>query len=112
MLGGAEVRSVARVATGQITSARITPGTRLPAYATSMGRVLLADLPRAPWPERIRSLRPQALTPHALTSPEALTAAFAHAADDGFVLAEQEFEAGVRSLAYPSGTGAGAPSRR
>ncbi|MCZ0998462.1 hypothetical protein O1M63_10355 [Streptomyces mirabilis] len=101
VLDGAEVRYVARVATGQITSARITPGTRLPAYATSMGRVLLADLPRAQWPERIRSLRPQALTPHTLTSPEALTAAFDQAAHDGFALVEQELEAGLRSLAVP-----------
>lgn len=46
-------------------------------------------------------LRPQALTPHTLTSPEALTAAFDQAAHDGFALVEQELEAGLRSLAVP-----------
>jgi IclR family transcriptional regulator, pca regulon regulatory protein len=101
VLDGAEVRYVARVATEQITSARITPGTRLPAYATSMGRVLLADLPEADRLERIQALRPQALTPHTLTSPDALTAALDRAAGEGYALIEQELEAGLRSLAVP-----------
>ncbi|WP_158854161.1 IclR family transcriptional regulator domain-containing protein [Saccharothrix deserti] len=101
VLAGAEVRYVARAATEQITSARITPGTRLPAYATSMGRVLLANLPEADQLERIQALRPQALTPHTLTSPERLAAALDQAAEEGYALVEQELEAGLRSLAVP-----------
>ncbi|WP_330308047.1 MULTISPECIES: IclR family transcriptional regulator C-terminal domain-containing protein [unclassified Streptomyces] len=101
VLDGAEVRYVARVAAEQITSARITPGTRLPAYATSMGRVLLADLPEADRQERIGALRPQALTPHTLTSAAALGAALDRVASEGFALVEQELEAGLRSLAVP-----------
>ncbi|CAL9336669.1 IclR family transcriptional regulator C-terminal domain-containing protein [Streptomyces sp. Tu 3180] len=101
VLDGAEVRYVARAATEQITSARITPGTRLPAYATSMGRVLLADLPEADRLERIRALRPRSLTPHTLTSPDALAAALDRAARAGHALVEQELEVGLRSLAVP-----------
>ncbi|MBL3669444.1 helix-turn-helix domain-containing protein [Streptomyces sp. M2CJ-2] len=101
VLDGAEVRYVARAATEQITSARITPGTRLPAYATSMGRVLLADLPEADRLEQIQTLRPQALTPHTLTSLDALAAALDRAAEKGYALVEQELEAGLRSLAVP-----------
>lgn len=101
VLDGAEVRYVARVATEQITSARITPGTRLPAYATSMGRVLLADLPGAERQERLRAMDPRALTSHTLTSHTALSAAIDEAERAGFALVEQELEAGLRSLAVP-----------
>ncbi|MCZ4606765.1 hypothetical protein O3S80_24005 [Streptomyces sp. Lzd4kr] len=101
VLDGAEVRYVARVATEQITSARITPGTRLPAYATSMGRVLLADLPGAERLERLRAMDPRDLTPHTLTSHTALAAAIDEAGRAGFALVEQELEAGLRSLAVP-----------
>ncbi|MFI6037887.1 IclR family transcriptional regulator C-terminal domain-containing protein [Streptomyces sp. NPDC051315] len=101
VLDGAEVRYVARAATEQITSARIALGTRLPAYATSMGRTLLADLPEAERMERIGALLPRALTPHTLTSPHALAAALDRTAREGYALVEQELEAGLRSLAVP-----------
>ncbi|MFF6813262.1 IclR family transcriptional regulator C-terminal domain-containing protein [Streptomyces sp. NPDC012403] len=101
VLDGTEVHYVARAAVQQITSARIMPGTRLPAYATSMGRVLLADLPEADRRERIDASHPRALTPHTLTSPDALGAALDRVAREGHALVEQELEAGLRSLAVP-----------
>ena len=65
--GGDEIQYTARVATSRIMSVNITLGTRLPAYATSLGRVMLADLPPA---ERLpaRSVS-SALTPHTVTDP-------------------------------------------
>ncbi|OSP40204.1 IclR family transcriptional regulator, partial [Streptomyces sp. 13-12-16] len=101
VLDGTEVHYVARAAAQQITSARIMPGTRLPAYATSMGRVLLADLPEADRRERIDASRPRALTPHTLTSPDALAAVLDRVAREEHALVEQELEAGLRSLAVP-----------
>lgn len=101
VLDGTEVHYVARAAAQQITSARIMPGTRLPAYATSMGRVLLADLPEADRRERIDASHPRALTPHTLTSPDALAAVLDRVAREGHALVEQELEAGLRSLAVP-----------
>ncbi|MFI8193274.1 IclR family transcriptional regulator C-terminal domain-containing protein [Streptomyces sp. NPDC085946] len=101
VLDGAEVRYVARAAVEQITSARIMPGTRLPAYATSMGRVLLADLSGTARRERLGALRPRALTPHTLTSPHALAAALDQVARAGYALVDQELETGLRSLAVP-----------
>ena len=47
VLDGADVVYVARVATSRLMTAAITIGTRLPAYATAMGRVLLAARPPA-----------------------------------------------------------------
>ncbi|WP_030868070.1 IclR family transcriptional regulator domain-containing protein [Streptomyces sp. NRRL S-37] len=101
VLDGTEVHYVARAAAQQITSARIMPGTRLPAYATSMGRVLLADLPEADRRDRIAASHPRALTPHTLTSPDALGAELDRVAHEQHALVEQELEAGLRSLAVP-----------
>ncbi|MFI1422341.1 IclR family transcriptional regulator C-terminal domain-containing protein [Streptomyces sp. NPDC020731] len=101
VLDGTEVHYVARATAQQITSARIMPGTRLPAYATSMGRALLADLPEADRRERVDASRPRALTPHTLTSLDALAATLDRVAREKHALVEQELEAGLRSLAVP-----------
>lgn len=101
VLDGTEVHYVARAAAQQITSARIVPGTRLPAYATSMGRVLLADLPETDRRERVNASRPRALTPHTLTSPDALGAVLERVEHEQHALVEQELEVGLRSLAVP-----------
>ena len=47
VLDGSDIVYIARVPTRRIMSVRITIGTRFPAYATSMGRVLLAGMPDA-----------------------------------------------------------------
>ncbi|MEU7854051.1 IclR family transcriptional regulator C-terminal domain-containing protein [Nonomuraea sp. NPDC049141] len=96
-LSGDDVVYVARVPTVAIMSVDITVGTRFPAYATSMGRVLLADLPE----ERLAGMPSRPLTPHTLTSPADLAAAVRQAAVDGYALVDQELEEGVRSIAVP-----------
>ena len=56
VLDGTDIAYIARVTTRRIMNVGITVGTRFPAYATSMGRVLLAALPpahsRNTWPRR------------------------------------------------------------
>src|SRR6478735_124346 len=47
VLDGADIVYVARVPTSRIMTVSINVGTRFPAYATSMGRVLLAGLSEA-----------------------------------------------------------------
>ncbi|MFD9037516.1 IclR family transcriptional regulator domain-containing protein [Streptomyces bottropensis] len=97
--GGDEVQYTARVATSRIMSVNITLGTRLPAYATSLGRVMLADLlPKAPLPppERLVPLTPQTITdrPELLTVLKRVRAA-------GYALVDGELEEGLRSVAVP-----------
>jgi IclR family pca regulon transcriptional regulator len=101
VLDGDEIRYVARAAAGRIMSVDIMVGTRFPAYATSMGRVLLADLPE---PERTRRLDRtdlKALTSHTVTDPAALAAILGTAAEEGYALVDQELEEGLRSIAVP-----------
>ncbi|MFC0844935.1 IclR family transcriptional regulator C-terminal domain-containing protein [Streptomyces noboritoensis] len=99
VLDGADIRYVARVPTVRIMSIDITVGTRFPAYATSMGRVLLAGLApgeRPPLPDGL-----PALTPNTVTSPAELTRIVERCAADGYALVAEELEVGLRSLAVP-----------
>ncbi|UYQ65958.1 IclR family transcriptional regulator C-terminal domain-containing protein [Streptomyces peucetius] len=99
VLDGSDIRYVARVPTVRIMSIDITVGTRFPAYATAMGRVLLAGLPAGERPALPAEL--PALTGHTVTSAGRLTAVLDEVAVQGHALVDQELEEGLRSLAVP-----------
>ncbi|MEV8590433.1 IclR family transcriptional regulator C-terminal domain-containing protein [Streptomyces sp. NPDC051180] len=99
VLDGDDIRYVARVAGTRVMHIDITVGTRLPAYATSMGRVLLGALTGPERAERLGRITPEALTPRTLTTPEGLDEAVAATAARGYGWVEQELEEGLRSLA-------------
>ncbi|MFD7325868.1 IclR family transcriptional regulator C-terminal domain-containing protein [Streptomyces sp. NPDC059875] len=101
VLAGADVRYTARVATRRVMSVHITVGTRFPAHATSLGRVMLADLPpeaRAAW---LESIEPEALTPSTVTSRAELAAILERVREQGYALVDEELEQGLRSIAVP-----------
>ncbi|WP_149826285.1 IclR family transcriptional regulator domain-containing protein [Streptomyces tailanensis] len=99
--GGEEVQYTARVATSRVMSVNITLGTRLPAYATSLGRVMLADLPEPRLPELLP------LTPHTITDRRELLALLERVRSDGYALVDGELEEGLRSIAVPVRDGGG-----
>ncbi|MEU3610641.1 IclR family transcriptional regulator C-terminal domain-containing protein [Streptomyces sp. NPDC035033] len=107
VLDGDDIRYVARVAGSRLLHIDIVVGTRLPAYATSMGRVLLGALPEAERDERLARIVPEALTPRTLTGAGALREAVAATAERGFGWVEEELEEGLRSIAVPLRDGAG-----
>lgn len=108
VLDGADIVYVARVPTTRIMSVAISVGTRFPAYATSMGRVLLAHADPQ-WLERyLASVRMQPLTRRTVTDPERLRAVLGRVRDQGFCLVDQELEDGLRSIAVPVRSSAGA----
>ncbi|MEE1816071.1 IclR family transcriptional regulator C-terminal domain-containing protein [Streptomyces sp. SP18ES09] len=107
VLDGDDIRYVARVASTRIMHIDITVGTRLPAYATSMGRVLLGALPAAERAERLGRITPEALTPRTVTSRAGLDEAVTATAARGYGWVEQELEEGLRSLAVPVTNGTG-----
>ncbi|MCQ4192444.1 helix-turn-helix domain-containing protein [Streptomyces parvulus] len=75
---GDEIQYTARAAGGRVLSARVTVGTRLPAHATALGRVLLADRPDATASPVLRRVR-----------------------EEGHALVDEELEAGLRAVAVP-----------
>ena len=101
VLDGDEVVYVARVPTKRIMTVSISVGTRFPAYATSMGRVMLAW--RSPdWLDGyLASAKLRTLTPHTIADPKALLAEFAAVRERGWALVDQELEEGLRSVAAP-----------
>lgn len=96
-----DIQYTARVATRRIMGVSISTGTRLPAYATAMGRVLLADLPADEQAARLARITPQPLTPYTATSRDQLAELVRQAGTDGHALVDQELEEGLRSIAVP-----------
>ncbi|SOD45956.1 IclR family transcriptional regulator domain-containing protein [Streptomyces sp. Ag82_G6-1] len=94
---GEEIQYTARVATARVMSVNITVGTRLPAYATALGRVLLADASGDTLPSE--SLR--AFTPHTITDEQTLAEALTSVRTQGYALVDEELEEGLRSIAVP-----------
>lgn len=101
VLAGDDIQYTARVATPRIMSVNITVGTRLPASATSMGRVLLAGLPADERAARLARADPQPMTRHTATSPAELSALLERTSHEGHALVDEELEEGLRSIAVP-----------
>ncbi|GEL17150.1 IclR family transcriptional regulator domain-containing protein [Pseudonocardia asaccharolytica] len=101
VLDGGDVVYVARVPTSRIMTVAITIGTRFPAFATSMGRVLLAALPPARLDEVLAELELRQLTAHTLTDLDALRRELETVHAAGHCLVDQELELGLRSVAVP-----------
>ncbi|PAM98535.1 IclR family transcriptional regulator [Streptomyces sp. Alain-F2R5] len=101
VLDGDDVVYVARVPTSRIMTASITVGTRFLAHLTSVGRVILADLPDAEIETRLAraDLRPH--TARTLASADALRAELRRVRRQGYALVDQELEDGLRSVAAP-----------
>jgi IclR family pca regulon transcriptional regulator len=101
VLDGDDVVYVARVPTSRIMTVAITIGTRLPAYATSMGRVLLAALPIEERQRRLAVLDARALTDRTITDPEALARELDAVREAGYCVVDQELELGLQSISVP-----------
>jgi IclR family pca regulon transcriptional regulator len=79
----------------------ITVGTRFPAYATSMGRVLLAYLPPADLTAYLAAANIEPLTPCALGTVPELLAELETVRAQGWCVLDQELELGLMSVAAP-----------
>jgi IclR family pca regulon transcriptional regulator len=101
VLDGEEVVYVARVPTKRIMRIAISVGTRFPAYATSMGRVLLAGQSDDWLDDYLAAADLHAITPHTISDAPRLRAELAHIREQGWALVDQELEEGLRSIAAP-----------
>ncbi|MFL5798646.1 MAG: IclR family transcriptional regulator C-terminal domain-containing protein [Actinomycetota bacterium] len=101
VLDGSDIVFVARVETKRIMSMTLGVGSRLPAWATAMGRVLLADLSPDQLDDYFRRVPRQPLNERTVTDEACLRKIIADARTNGWTLVDQEVEEGVRSLAVP-----------
>jgi IclR family transcriptional regulator, pca regulon regulatory protein len=100
-LDGDDVVYIARVPTKRIMTVTISVGTRFPAYATSMGRVMLAAQPEERLEAYLGSTSLRGLTGHTITSPAALRRELRKIRTQGWAVVDQELEEGLRSAAAP-----------
>ena len=107
VLEGPEIVYVGRVATRRIMNIGITVGTRFPAYATSMGRVLLAGLEPETLQAYLSGVEFSPLTPHTLNSPKELLSVLNQVRAQGWCVVDQELELGLMSVAAPVRDAAG-----
>lgn len=101
ILDDGDVVYVARVPVRRIMTVSITIGTRFPAFATSMGRVLLAGLSPADLDAYLANVDLTRITGRTVATPDALRAELDRVRSDGFCIVDQELEEGLRSLAAP-----------
>jgi IclR family transcriptional regulator, pca regulon regulatory protein len=96
-----DVVYVARVPTSRIMRVTINVGTRFPAHATSMGRVLLAGLTSDDLDAYLETARLGRFTDRTVTSAPALRTVLDRVRTQGWAIVDQELEEGLRSVAAP-----------
>ncbi|WP_177410602.1 pca regulon transcriptional regulator PcaR [Pseudomonas sp. SDI] len=101
-LEGDDILYIARSATVQrLISVDLSVGGRLPAYCTSMGRILLAALDDATLHEYLEHADLQAKTSRTVHDPQALLEILQQVREQGWCVVDQELEQGLRSIAVP-----------
>ncbi|HEX9065387.1 MAG TPA: IclR family transcriptional regulator [Streptosporangiaceae bacterium] len=108
VLDGQQIVYIARVATKRIMTVAISVGTRFPAYAASMGRVLLAGLPEDELDKYLTEATFEAFTAQTETDPGRLRELIAEAGQQGYSIVDQELEEGLRAIAAPIRDSSGA----
>lgn len=106
VLEGHEVVYVAHFAASRFLSINLSVGSRLPAYPTALGRVLLAQLPPLELAALVSSLQLTKLTPNTVLDKRRLIKVIEQSRKDGYSLVDQELEIGLMALAVPIGPSA------
>ncbi len=101
ILDDTEIVYVARAAQRRVMSISLMPGSRLPAYCTSMGRVLLAALDISARQSALEMSDRRPRTPLTMVHITLLMAELAATSERGYALIDQEVEMGLRSIAVP-----------
>jgi DNA-binding IclR family transcriptional regulator len=101
ILDGAEVIYIARFAAHKPVSAMISVGARVPAHATTMGRIILAHKPAAYIKEHFGARALTKFSEHTPVTLDQLMAVLEADRRRGYVISHSNFEAGVASIAAP-----------
>lgn len=101
VLNGDEIVYVARIPTKRIMMIALDVGSRLPAYATSMGQVLLANLSPSELDHYFTAVDLKSFTERTVSSQSQLKERLTQINTDGWAFVEQQLEEGLSSLAAP-----------
>ncbi|OMH36669.1 IclR family transcriptional regulator C-terminal domain-containing protein [Tersicoccus sp. Bi-70] len=100
-LDGNEIVYLTRVPGNRSMVTTLNTGSRLPAYATSLGKVLLAHLAPAELDRYLSEVELVPLTPSTVTDPDTLRRVLAEVREQGYATADGEREEGIRSASAP-----------
>jgi IclR family pca regulon transcriptional regulator len=92
---------VSAVSAGQLVSATLQPGTRVPAWCTANGRMLLASLPPPQLEAYLLRLQTERITEHTITDKHRLAQEIERVREQGYALVDQELELGLRTMSVP-----------
>ena len=106
MLDDKDILYVERISSPRLHSMNVSIGNRLPAWATSMGRVLVAELPEAAREESLSKAKLQHFTSKTVASIDELRLELDTVRAQGWSLVAQELDEGLRGLAVPVYRGA------
>jgi IclR family pca regulon transcriptional regulator len=101
LLDGADVVYVSRLLSNNLLALRLFVGSRLPAYASSLGRAMLAFLPAEEVKALLDDRRLEAITDHTITDRRRLLAELGRVRNRGYALNDQELVVGIRGIAAP-----------
>ncbi|MGH8234522.1 MAG: IclR family transcriptional regulator domain-containing protein [Rhodanobacteraceae bacterium] len=105
VLDGKDIVYVLRVPVRRVMSISLGVGARLPAFATSMGRVMLADLPDSKLSAWLHAQQFRTFTPHTIHTASALRRELLRVRTNGYALVVRELELGLCSIAVPIHSG-------
>lgn len=100
-LDGDDILYIARASSSRIMSIDLDIGSRLPAFATSMGRVLIAHLPPEALNNYLKRVNLVRYTQHTIASVSTLKEELKKVRAQGYAINDQELEIGLRSIAVP-----------
>ncbi len=100
-LDGEDIVYIARTSVSRVMAVDLHIGSRLPAYCTSMGRILLAWLPVDQLEQYLATVNLIPHTTRTVTSVDKLRLILRNIRRNGYALCDQEYEVGLRSLAVP-----------
>jgi PcaR/PcaU/PobR family beta-ketoadipate pathway transcriptional regulator len=109
LLDGTDVVYVARILSDHLITLRLYVGSRLPAYATSMGRAILAFLPEQETEAILDRSELLAITEHTITDRRRLKAELQRIRGRGYATNDQEMAIGLRGVAAPILSSTGRP---
>jgi len=101
VLAGEDVVMIARRSGTRLTAINVPMGSRLPAHATAMGRILIANQSRAEIDRYVAESTLRSITAHTVIDRKQLRKAIEFARDNDFSIVNQELEVGLLTVAVP-----------
>ena len=109
VLEESEILCISRSQSSRVMSVALSTGSRLPAYCSSMGRVMLSMLSDEELNDYFSKIRLIAYTDRTVTTENELRDILANVSKNGYAIVEEELEIGLRSIAVPVRGASGMP---